>query len=545
MKILVVQLLRLGDVILSSPVLQGLRDQYPDAEIDLLINKQFENILGLLPKVDNYFTFDRELIQTSLGEKERFVFEGYDRVDSLIQELQARGYDQILNLTHNRLSAYIVGGIECRERVGLWINDNNKAFIETAWFQHLNRDNLAEASERFHYVDIYKSSAQINRPRLGISIYETADSIRNAEAYLRPFRSNRNIVIQALTSDAKKNWGVDRFRACVQDIYRSLPDCHFTILGAPSEETTLVSGFADLSYCKVLICDLAMAYSVIARSDLLITGDTSIKHLAAATKTPVIELSLGSSDFRRTGCYSEKAIIIQTQEACAPCSHFTGCHRTEHFCSRLISSELVSLVATDLIRNQSSQLKRIAEEFSDQAKIYRVDIQTTGTWTAVEVSSPFSEQQVSEIFHKFATKLYVQHCSQEQSVFEIFGSESDRLMTLLKNTFGKQEWKKLLSDLEKKFCLIEDRVSLLETRYYEFRKTSKDAHLANELLRDIQSLRETPRSTAAKFQMTYSVNDQMPAFVRLRKVQLLLQEVKLKSDIELKLIRSLQNSMEA
>ncbi len=548
MKILVVQLLRLGDVILSSPVIQGLRDQYPNAQIDILINKQFEGVAKLLPKIDHCYTFDRQEIQSSLGEKEKFVFEGFNRVEALLRELRVHDYDQIINLTHNRLSAYLVGALECRERVGLWIDNQNKALIESAWFHHLNKDDLVEASERFHFVDIYKAAAQIDRPRLGISIKENRDSQKRAESFLRSLGIGPNIVVQPLTSDIKKNWSIQSFRNCIESIQKSIPDAHFTILGAPSEERTLLTGFVDLKHCQVLICDLDVAYSVIARSDLLITGDTSIKHLAAGTKTPIVELSLGSSDFRKTGCYSENAIIVQSQESCAPCSHLTDCHRTEHFCSQLISPELISLIAADRLRTASSQLKKIATEFANEAKIYKVDIQTTGTWIATDVLTPFASEEVESLFQKFVAKLYNQHLSQDQDIFEIFGSESGRFTSLLKHIFGNRsgaEWKILLAVLERKFCSKEEQVFSLENRFYEFQQTDKNPLIANELMKSFLAFKEGPRVRTQKFQMNHAMSEQTPIFVRLRKLQLVLQEVKLKSDIEIKLIRSLQNIMEA
>ncbi len=540
MKILIVQLLRLGDIVLSSPVIQGLRDQYPNAEIDLLIHKQFENVVGLMPKVNQCFTFDRELVQSSLGEKDRFVFEGFDRVNRLIQRLRNRHYDQIINLTHNRLSAYIVGGVACRERIGLWINDKNQALIESAWFRHLNQDDLGNESERFHFTDIYKFSAQLERPRLGIRLYETDCGRERAEHYLSSFYSKYHIVVQALTSDPKKNWGVDKFKACIEEIHASLPDSHFTILGAPSEAAVLAAAFKNKPHCSVVICDLDYAYSIILKSDLVLTGDTSIKHIASATATPIIELSIGSSDFRRTGSYSEKALILQSQENCAPCSHGSLCHREEHFCAKKILPELVSLVAVDLLRNQSAQIKNIAEEFSDQVRIYRVDITTTGTWMAIDVSAPFSELQVAGYFNKFVAKLFIQHSSREKDVFEIFGSESQRLANLLKNAFGREpEFKKILVHLENKISSVETKITSLESNFYQYHFANIDSRRTKELVEALISL-------GGKAEIADQlINDGSTVFVRLRKVQLALKNMRLKSEIELKLVRSLQTNMEA
>ena len=61
MKLLVVSLLRLGDIIQQKPLLEGLRRQFPQARIHLLINRQFSQVSQLLGNtVDQYIYFDRE-----------------------------------------------------------------------------------------------------------------------------------------------------------------------------------------------------------------------------------------------------------------------------------------------------------------------------------------------------------------------------------------------------------------------------------------------------------------------------------------------------
>ncbi len=552
MKILIVQLLRLGDVIMSSPVIQGLRDQYPNAEIDLLINKQFAGVLNLLPKVDQHFTFERNLIQSSLGEQQRFVLEGFDRTAKLLQSLQERGYDQIINLTHNKLSGYLVGAIDCRSRVGLWVDNENRMNIESLWFDHLNQDHLGEDSERFHFVDIYKASVQIDRPRLGISLFESAAGRKIAFEYLKSkTTSGPHIVIQALTSDSKKNWGIEQFTSCIQMIQESLVESHFTILGSASEEKELRAGFSGFSFCTVLICDLDTAYSVILNADLIVTGDTSIKHLAAATKIPIVELSIGSSEFNRTGSYSENAIIVQSAEECSPCRHSVSCHRTAHFCGSRVSPELISILAIDIIRNQALHLKTIAIEFADEAKIFRVDIRTTGTWMAFDIAEEAKEQQFAKLFHKFATKLYIQHRSKEKDVFEVFGSEADRLATLLKSTsngFTSLDCKKFLNDFEEKFFLMNQNILLIENHFYQHHFSARNSEKSGEALAALAALKESARpftkNRDSAVPPAVLVNDQMPSFVRLRKVQLVIQEMKLMADIELKLIRSVQCTLQ-
>jgi ADP-heptose:LPS heptosyltransferase len=547
-KILVVQLLRLGDIVLSTPVIKGLRELFPDAQIDFLMNKQFEGIVPLLPPIDQVHFFERELIQTALGESNRFVFEAFDRIENLIDQLKFKEYDRVINLTHNKLSAYLVGALRSSEKVGLWMDDLDQPVIHSPWFQHLNSDDQGDDSECFHLVDIYKAASGIKPSRIGLTLIENEKAKQWVDL---KFGLKKIIAVQALTSDPKKNWGVQKYRAAIEMIAEALPQYHFVILGAPFEEKVLRETFDDLESAEVFICDLDVAYSVIKKSEFVITGDTSIKHLAAAAKVRCLEISIGSSDIKKTGLYSELGIIIQSKEECSPCPHFSPCHQSDHFCARRISPEIVSVVIVDSIRNHSMHLKQIAEEFSDQVEIFKPDIMTTGYWSAIPVGISFSESQVATFYHRFAAKLFIEHRSGKKNIFEVFGSESERLATLLKNTFRDaqaKDWKVLLNDLESKSRSLDARLVSLENHFYQYRLADKDSAKSKELLQALLSLRERARLSPAlliqKDQLDRIIDDETPVFVRLRKVQQVIHEMKLKSEIELKLIRSLQTQLE-
>ncbi len=76
MKILVLSLLRLGDIIQQEPLLKGLREKHPSAEIHLLLNRQFASVERVLDSVvDKYIYFDRESLQKA-WEKRPTIFYG-------------------------------------------------------------------------------------------------------------------------------------------------------------------------------------------------------------------------------------------------------------------------------------------------------------------------------------------------------------------------------------------------------------------------------------------------------------------------------------
>jgi ADP-heptose:LPS heptosyltransferase len=66
---LVINLMRLGDLIQATPVLRCLRSRYPDSRITLVVKDLFQDIAGLLPGVDRLLPFPSVNIALSLDQE--------------------------------------------------------------------------------------------------------------------------------------------------------------------------------------------------------------------------------------------------------------------------------------------------------------------------------------------------------------------------------------------------------------------------------------------------------------------------------------------
>src|SRR4051794_11717519 len=86
-KILLIRLSSLGDIILTSPLAQELRNKYPDAKIDFLVRKEYADIVMQFPWVSEVIVID-----TSKGS---------DEIWRINRELQQRNYDHVLDLHNN------------------------------------------------------------------------------------------------------------------------------------------------------------------------------------------------------------------------------------------------------------------------------------------------------------------------------------------------------------------------------------------------------------------------------------------------------------
>ncbi len=335
MKILVVSLLRLGDIIQQVPLLRGLRTKYPQASVHLLLNRQFasvEEILGDL--VDQYHYFEREALQKGIGEAQFNILWSYRKLDQLVQQLNAQNFDVAYNVTHNKLSAYLLGALNIEDTRGLYFKEKRFQGLDSPWLKYFNERFSSNNTSVFHYIEILSHA-------FGLPLQSQTEVLK---------KKSKTVLFQCLTSDPKKNWSLSSFKMLKEEIERNLVDYKVKILAAPFERDLLVSAFATED---ILSCDLNQAMEHLKSAALLVTGDTSIKHLAAQVGTPLVELVLGSSDAAKTGAYSSGAYQIQTKVPCAPCVHSVACPQKSHLCAESLTVEDVFVQVWNALSGQA------------------------------------------------------------------------------------------------------------------------------------------------------------------------------------------------
>ncbi|HRK07045.1 MAG TPA: glycosyltransferase family 9 protein [Pseudobdellovibrionaceae bacterium] len=351
MRILVISLLRIGDLLMTAPAIAEIRRRHPQAQVDLVINRGSRTAARLIPDVSEVLIFEREELQAGLCEPERAYFESYDRLQAFVEDLQTRSYDVVYNFTHNRLSAWLSGLVGARKVIGLCLEGTGGASFASPWFRQLNFQVDVDERESFHHVDIFWRAVQGSQvyveghaPSLPSGLQETESGRRQAAEFLRQqnlseYSEAPLIGVQISTSDAKKEWGDDRFIQWITALSGEAASVMpvFLVFGATFEKERIdqfVSRARQVGAdARAVIVDLETAYSLMDHLTLLVTGDTAMKHLGSASSAPVLELILGSADAFRTGAWKVGDVVMRSREACAPCGHSEKCHRATHACA--------------------------------------------------------------------------------------------------------------------------------------------------------------------------------------------------------------------
>lgn len=96
MKILVINLMHIGDLLLVTPVLRTLRTNYPDAHIALLADKKLEDLVKHNRNLSELITIDKKGYHNTLPRYLRFV-----------GDIRRRKFDLVINLHANERASFI------------------------------------------------------------------------------------------------------------------------------------------------------------------------------------------------------------------------------------------------------------------------------------------------------------------------------------------------------------------------------------------------------------------------------------------------------
>ena len=327
-KILVLNLTRIGDLIQTTPLMEGLKRSDPDCEITLLGNVKFIGICEHLPFIDRLKVFDVMQFINSGGEPTSYLAV-YRYMDGLVRELRAEKFDMLINLTHSKLSALIGGQLGIKEVRGASSTSDGFKVVNDPWLVYFSAFTGFRRYNSFNLVDIYQLGGGVKpgSQRLRINARNGSSAVAPLLKELGVEEGDTVIGIAAGASLKERRWPAEKFAAAA-DLISERHGAKVLLFGGPSEEKLV--GKVE-SHMKRPVMNLAGKTSLeeliglVKRCSLLVTNDTGTMHVASAVGTPVVALFFVHAFGAETGPYGEGHIVIEPEISCFPCPHKTAC----------------------------------------------------------------------------------------------------------------------------------------------------------------------------------------------------------------------------
>ncbi len=278
MKILIVQLGRIGDLILLTPVFRAIKTKFPDSEITVLAGKHAANVIENNPRI-KLLVWDKS--------PSKFI--------PVILKLRKTKFDFLIDVKDHfsREGSLIAQIVKAKTKIGF--NLQNKKVYDISIPSDIENKELHFVDRCFNALEPLGIEKPQNTPKP--ELFPKISSESYVSEFLNDSRFENYITINISASQAKKMWQKEKW---IEFIKRISGQQQIVITSAPAERQIalqIAEGIQNVSVFKSR--SMHDVISLIENSALLITPDTSLVHVAAAFNIPLIGLFSGLDDFYR------------------------------------------------------------------------------------------------------------------------------------------------------------------------------------------------------------------------------------------------------
>ena len=311
-KILVMRYRFIGDTVLTVPFLRNLREAFPSARIDLMIEPFSGQVIEGCPYVDRVIPFEFKTIHTYSAETSRGKFEGYRYYWKLIKDNQ---YDAAFVLKRSLSSALLVRAAGVPRRIGFATEGRGLLLTDPVPYRH-------DQHEVENFLDCLRALG-IPVTSKSLELWPSAGNDAKVRALFqeRGWRdTDLKVVIHPAASLPAKQWPLDRFGSIMKHLQNTY-HARFVYTGAKGDahlyrEIEQQGPFNGLDLCgKTTVYENVSVYRA---CNLFFGVDSGPMHMAAACSLPVVAL-FGPTDERKWGPWGENHSVISKRLSCHPC----------------------------------------------------------------------------------------------------------------------------------------------------------------------------------------------------------------------------------
>jgi heptosyltransferase-2 len=345
-KILVIRLSSLGDIILTTPVMDALKENFKNSEIHFLTKRKYQGLFESDPRINSVIYFESE------GKDK-----GLSGLFRLIRKLNRENFDLVVDLHASLRSFFIRYLIKARKKIRY-----HKRLIPRLLMVYVKKLKVKSVST----VDCYLESLE----RCGLKIYNRIPRLYSkeeerlwADNFLMEAGVKKDEVLIGIAPGAKwetKSWNKERF----SQVAKSLSQDSSVQNGSIRAKILLVGDNNDqkiIEYIKnsggventVQAIDIPLDRLIVLleRCELFISSDSGPMHLASALGIPTIGIfgpthpGLG---FSPSGLEDK---IFWAGVECSPCSLHgeRECIKESRFCMDNIKTVEIIKVGREII----------------------------------------------------------------------------------------------------------------------------------------------------------------------------------------------------
>ncbi len=364
LRILLIRPDHLGDMVLTTPVLNTLRQRAPDAHITMMVGAWSSEAVARHPALDQLLTCPFPGFRRAA----QGLLEPYIQLFRTARQLQRGNYDLALNLRPDfwwGVALIYLAAIP--RRVGYAISPATPFLTHAEPFStpaHATVSSLRLVSIGLRTLGYTALAEPFTPERYPLVFVPTQAEQEWVEQRLQHAGIDNNAVVAVIhagTGAAVKLWRVEAW-ARIAETLTTMHRMHIVLTGSPSERLMLEEIAHNMATSPLIVTDATVGQlaALLKRASLVLGVDNGPLHLAVAQGTPTLQI-FGPTDAHIFGPWgpAQQHVAIASTHRCPTCP-FIPCGRLDfrpdelvaHPCVRLVSEEQVQGTYTPLLQHQ-------------------------------------------------------------------------------------------------------------------------------------------------------------------------------------------------
>jgi heptosyltransferase-2 len=321
-RILIIQTASLGDVILSTSLVETLHTQFPECKIDFLLKKGFEGLFKGHPFINEILVWDK-------------THHKYHNLLKVIQKVRSNQYDAVINVQRHFSSGLVTVLSGAKYRSGFTKNPLAFGFtyksIHLISHKGLNEHEIIRNNRLIsHFVKCIPSKPKLYPDNLD-------------EDFIKPWNQNKFITVSPASLWFTKQYPLEKWIEFVNEVNENI---QIYLLGAPNDKALCENIISKAK--KTNIVSLAGKLSFLQSAALMkgavmnFVNDSAPMHLASATNAPVTAIFCSTVPAFGFGPLSDDSAIVESQSelSCKPCGlhGHTTCPEKHFLCAQSINN---------------------------------------------------------------------------------------------------------------------------------------------------------------------------------------------------------------
>lgn len=347
-KILVINLMHIGDLLLVTPVLKTLRTNYPKAYIALLADAKLSDLVKNNKHIDELIAIDKKGYHDKLSH-----------YFSFIKEIRKKNFDLVINLHANERASYIAAFSGAKKIVGY-------ATVGAGLFFDKVMKNTKAIKHQIHsHFDVLKEAVGVKEiDDGGLEMWLAPDAVASAERIWKEnFGEFPTLKVVGLNIGA--SWETKRWCG---EYYAELADrliekgYGIAYFGGPMDIEIVNRAVSQMNHKnskhlkiftgKISLQELA---GLLRKCALFVTNDSGPMHVAVALDVPLVTM-FGASPVPGFYPYNNISTLIKTPVDCHPC----GIHTCAHLnCMKVITVDIVEKYVMEALKKYEDKIGQV------------------------------------------------------------------------------------------------------------------------------------------------------------------------------------------